>query len=255
MKKHVKYLLSAGLLMSALVSHAQRGFYITPRIGMDISTLHADNDDLERNSRTGFVGGIDTEYRFGRVFGVSLGVYYSTQGFKQYREEFAGTTRAKSAPGTFILSEEAGKSVRQTAEGKGAHIVFNPDDYDAYVYSKNPRVVLGLISVPLMLNAHVWQGLTLKAGLQLDNLVSAKTKMDTEKKLDLERTHVTTTTSVRDDYETNSFSVPLAVSYTYKNIEIEARYLWGVGDIMETVRDNKLYTRTFMITAGYRFKL
>ena len=55
----------------------------------------------------------------------------------------------------------------------------------------------------------------------------------------------------------DAVAIPIGVSYSYKNIELDARYLWGVTKIADTndLNDKEVMNSTFAITLGYRFHL
>ena len=64
-------------------------------------------------------------------------------------------------------------------------------------------------------------------------------------------------TDIKDKLHSCVFSIPVGLSYTYKNIELDARYLWGISKVADTKdkNDKDLKNSTFAITLGYRFGL
>lgn len=116
-----------------------------------------------------------------------------------------------------------------------------------------------------MLNVHLPFNLpvsiTAKAGTQIDVLVSAKDKGK-------QQTYINGTydnsnyssSSLKDGYKDFGISIPMGLAVNYKNVELDARYLWNVTDIndVDMVGGDdpvKAHTSTFLITLGYNFNL
>ncbi|GAA6530363.1 MAG: PorT family protein [Prevotella sp.] len=76
-----KMILMAAVLLSSMGAFAQAPagtFTLQPKVGVNVSTL----TNLDANSKAGFVGGVEGQYQFDDLFGLSLGVNYSQQGAK-----------------------------------------------------------------------------------------------------------------------------------------------------------------------------
>ena len=76
-----KMILMAAVLLSSMGAFAQAPagtFTLQPKVGVNVSTL----TNLDANSKAGFVGGVEGQYQFDDLFGLSLGVNYSQQGVK-----------------------------------------------------------------------------------------------------------------------------------------------------------------------------
>ena len=101
---------------------------------------------------------------------------------------------------------------------------------------------LNYINVPILANFYVANGLALKAGIQPGFKTSAKLK----------------TNGIEVDYDklgieirSVDFSIPVGISYEYSNFCLDARYNFGVNDIVKDGKKNSV----FQLTLGYKFKL
>jgi hypothetical protein len=58
-----------------------------------------------------------------------------------------------------------------------------------------------------------------------------------------------------DELKVNKFdlSIPVGISYEYKNAVIEARYAWGLSKIMNY--GDPFYNRVIQLTLGYKFSM
>lgn len=92
------------------------------------------------------------------------------------------------------------------------------------------------MNVPVLANVYVVPGLAVKLGVQPGFMVD-KDNMD--------------------DVNTFDLSIPVGLSYEYKNVVLDARYNWGVTKInkhsVDGADDN--YNSVFQITLGYKFDL
>lgn len=260
------------LLMAPTFVSAQSGndskWTITPRAGMTISTITGDDGkdvDDAYGSRAGFGGGVEAEYHFNKTLGLSLGAFYTMQGAKINGEML---TASKNTPsGSYYSEYDANNTIFLTREGKDAH--FNIADYISdYSYvarMHNLKAALGYINIPLMLNVHlplnIPVGITVKAGAQMDILVSAKAKGDVQTYYDGDYDYGNSSysNSIKGGFKDFGFTIPAGLAVSCKNIELDARYLWNVTDINDVSDYNepsgKNHNSTFLITLGYNFNL
>jgi hypothetical protein len=110
----------------------------------------------------------------------------------------------------------------------------------------DPRMELGYVKIPLVVNCYVAKGLALKAGVQFGFLMKAKQGGE----------------DVKDYFEKSDFSIPVGLSYEFDDAVVELRYNIGVSNIR---KDNyvenlfsdgkKIHNSVLMLTFGYRIPL
>ncbi len=106
------------------------------------------------------------------------------------------------------------------------------------------KVNLGYLNVPVLCNVYVAQNLAVKLGAQLGFNVSAKIKENGK------------STDFSNYYNTLDFSIPVGLSYEFNNVVLDARYNWGVSNILkENVLNEKAHNSVFQLTLGYKFAL
>jgi len=105
-------------------------------------------------------------------------------------------------------------------------------------------------ALPLTANYYVLPGLALKAGLQPAFRVKANMKtndgtLDYDKALEL---------LFEKDVKLNTFdlSIPVGLSYEFKNITVDARYNIGLTKLYSGL-DTSVHNKVFVITLGYKF--
>lgn len=207
---------------------------ITPRVGFNITKISV-GDGIETDSKAGFTGGVDAEYRPIKWVGASLGCYFATANSNYDYTEFLRSSYF---------------------------------DFQEHYHSVSMQKII----VPLMVNAHVYKGLTAKIGVQLNYLLRARTKMDFtgyyirpssnshltyDDHGQIEGEHVemneTESVDVKRAYNKSTLSLPVALSYEYKNIELEACY--NIGSYGIASARSSRYNKCFSLTIGYRFHL
>ena len=112
---------------------------------------------------------------------------------------------------------------------------------------------LNYLNIPILANFYVYKDLALKVGLQPGFRLTA-----TEKHENTKEEHLY---DIKDYVEGFDLSIPMGVSYEYRNFVLDARYNLGVTKILKgSNQDPERYRRSsrnsvFMITLGYRFNL
>ena len=236
MKKNIAIVMM--LLLSAIGAMAQGvenpvgRFSVIPRIGVAIANL-SDNSiylatengrEVKSKYQTGFLGGLDVEYRINKSLGITLGTYYARQGMRFPDCE---------------LTENAEKG--------------------EYTGIKNHHVNLDYIQVPLMLKAYLVEGLSLNAGVQVGFLCGdGKVKRE---ETDLQKDKNGSIT-YKEMHETEApwpakkvdVAIPLGLSYEYMNVILDARYNVSLTKASKGDWDN-CKNKVFTFTVGYRFAL
>jgi hypothetical protein len=236
MKMKRFFFLSAlfAIVLSAQAQPRQGHFSVIPRIGVNFAnmtnnevvvTLDANpqNDKtLKSRIKPGLLAGIDVEYQATDHVTVSLGLHYSQQG-----------------------------SRFPDFERKNGEFVEGYSDW---------HTDLSYLSVPLLFGYRIANGFSVKAGLQLGMLLSAKEHMATTDIILQEGggreqgKAVEQTTDLYDSCKKVDISIPLAVSYEFENVILDARYNIGLSRIYDL---DLLKSRNSVIqlTVGYRFQL
>lgn len=241
MMNNKKLELVAAFVMAAGVSaQAQEQKFskwtVTPRVGFNVSNL-VEGKAPGKDSKLGFTGGADVEYRPVKFLGVSLGCYFNTQNSSvDFVDVYDGTTWGK--------------------------------------IQRTHTLAMYNVSAPLMLNFHVWKGLAVKTGVQLVYWNRSRLKYD----FDGYRLIPTGSSgtfeflpdgSLVGDYEKKeyhgkgsskvgnmdlSLTMPIALSYEYKNVELDVRYLMGAYKLFSNDFPNH-HPKSLLVTIGYNFHM
>lgn len=107
-------------------------------------------------------------------------------------------------------------------------------------------VKLDYINVPILANVYVTKGLAVKLGLQPGFNITSKynQKVTTAGRV------VETTSDMKA--QSVDFSIPVGLSYEFGNVQLDARYNWGLSKVLENKEDKN---SVFQITLGYKFAL
>ena len=110
---------------------------------------------------------------------------------------------------------------------------------------------LDYLNIPVVANFYVLPGLALKAGIQPGYRTKAKAKMDGGTK-DLDDLYKDASLLTDEEIKISKIdlSIPVGISYEYKNLVIDARYNWGLIKIVNV--EDAFYNRVFQITLGYK---
>ena len=103
------------------------------------------------------------------------------------------------------------------------------------------KINIDELLIPLLANFYVYPNLALKVGLQPGFIVSAKTKSD---KVEVDRT---------SDSQSVELSLPLGISYEYRNFVFGARYNLGLSKINKGNGSQR--NSVLMFTLGYKIPL
>ena len=122
--------------------------------------------------------------------------------------------------------------------------------YDKLAYNGTKvadlSVELNYISIPLLANVYVAKGLAIKAGLQPSLCVHGKQKIDI-----INGTGMSVSEDIPDMNDID-FSIPIGISYELGNIIVDARYNFGLTDI---VKSENIKNRVLQLSLGYKFDI
>ena len=217
-----KMMMIAAMMVATLSANAQNEvgqFSIQPKAGINISKITGGG----MSSRVGFAGGIEAEYGIAKNFGLTAGLLYSMQGGKYDMNDL--------------------KTVGITDKFK-----FNFD----------------YINIPILAQYYIAKGFAVKAGIQLGFVVRDKviieevisgTKFSEDMSFDEFLDVLKLTGTVRDDAKLKKFdfSIPVGLSYEYKNIVLDARYNIGTTRVVKFSDTGK--NSVFEITLGYKIPI
>lgn len=244
---------------------------VTPRVGMTISDYAHDTENMYA-TRVGFGIGAEAEYRISPLVGVSGGVFYATQGAKVYANLLMGCTMQDQT--TFYVFSTGKNIPAPTLEMLG----MSEDDVLLYELEHDFIIVQKNLNIPILVNFHVWKGLTLKTGIQVEYLMGARLKgkgdgfyypwelvpfngyNNSEPNYRITGDKVYTSKDVdmgiKDQFRHVTLSIPIGISYEYKNIELDARYHFGLNNLLRSNKEeDKIRTSLFLLTLGYKFQL
>lgn len=102
---------------------------------------------------------------------------------------------------------------------------------------------LDYINVPILANVYVVKGLAVKLGIQPAFKVNAEAKYSSGS---------ADASDDLDGVKGFDFSIPVGLSYEYKNFVLDGRYNWGVTKVSD---DADCKNSVFQITLGYKFNL
>jgi hypothetical protein len=259
--KRQSIILFSAIMLSCTAAHAQQragSFSITPKVGMGISnftghvsaicayaTNFPTNEGLtpsgqytpyvgtlsfdDNKSKVGFTAGIEAQYQFSNLFGLSFGIMYAQQG------------------------------ARYNTSGFTTH--FGTDNKGVLTINNDLKANIHTIAVPILANLYVWRGLAVKAGLQPEFIVSKK--LDGDVSMSYPNDALLASELTVSSLRTFSLSLPVGISYEYKNIVADCRYHIGLTDIKKSggdagnsVSDSKSNRNSMLsFTLGYKFEL
>lgn len=209
------------------------GYAIIPNINESTTTLEPAPEYKvgavsfsDSKEKAGFIIGAEGQYQFTSCFGMSLGVFYTQQG------------------------------ARYKTKG------YNFKDNDGVQFDIRDDITINLnyISVPILANVYVWRGLAIKAGIQPEVAINKKINADFAVSY---KDYSTTLSSDKiDNIESFALSLPVGISYEYKNIVADMRYHFGLTDLKKggdagssNAKSGAAHNRMLSLTLGYKFRL
>lgn len=105
---------------------------------------------------------------------------------------------------------------------------FEPDGITP-LYRLKDDTKLDYLNIPILANYYIVKGLAVKAGIQPGFLVSSKRKFERDI---FDGTGLKTgENDLKDGLNSFDFSIPVGLSYEWKNIIIDARYIIGISNV------------------------
>lgn len=106
--------------------------------------------------------------------------------------------------------------------------------------AEDDKYKLNYLNIPITADFYVLPGFALKTGVQFGFLASAKIN----------------DTDYKDDAKKFNFSIPVGLSYEYKNVVLDLRYNISVTKVNKnSTADTKYRSDLLQITLGYKFDL
>ena len=169
-------------------------------------------DDSDAKKKVGLAAGLEAEYQLTETFSFAGGVMYSMQGAKGHYYTFESFSSSNGA------------------------ITYYYDwlKYDA-------KINLHYITLPFVINAYLMKGFAFKFGFQFG--IEASTDFTIDGK---------SANPDIVDINTFDFSIPVGVSYEFKNFVLDGRYNIGVTKV---AKDEDGRNSVFQITLGYKFDI
>ena len=173
---------------------------------------------IDKAPTGGFIIGAEAEYQLTNTFSIAAGVNYAQQGSGWKDTDF-------NISGTKVNMRDA-------------------------------KIELGYVNVPIVLNAYLFKGFAVKAGVQLGFMTNASEKVTVEgsagnvtEKYELDQ-------DVMDNMEKFDVSIPVGISYQFNvPIVIDARYNIGLTNVIKDNGDESYKNMSFQLTVGYKFEL
>ena len=192
--------------LMTLAQPSAGSFSLIPRLGVNFANMTNDEvvvdlmqqeHTLKSRIKPGLMVGFDAEYQATSDLFMSLGLQYSRQG-----------------------------SRFPDFERKDGEFVEGYSDW---------HTDLDYLNVPLLFGYRIAKGFSVKAGLQLGLLLGGKEKMSYTDITILDGgtrkqgNAVPLETDVKDVYKSVDLSIPLALSYEFENVILDARYNFGLS--------------------------
>ena len=217
--------------LMTLAQPSAGSFSLIPRLGVNFANMTNDEvvvdlmqqeHTLKSRIKPGLMVGFDAEYQATSDLFMSLGLQYSRQG-----------------------------SRFPDFERKDGEFVEGYSDW---------HTDLDYLNVPLLFGYRIAKGFSVKAGLQLGLLLGGKEKMSYTDITILDGgtrkqgNAVPRETDVKDVYKSVDLSIPLALSYEFENVILDARYNFGLSRIhqLDVVKSRN---SVIQLSVGYRFQV
>ena len=240
-----KGMMVALCLAFALCGHGQmeKGrLTIEPHIGMTVANL-VGSSSMGFTGQIGLMGGLEFQYGISERFSFSVGANYAQYGARDHGEHGLATHVT-----TIPVSSQPGGT------------------YTIAISEKNSlNYHVDYLTFPLTIAFHPYQGLFFRTGVQLGVKTKAKVKGEAIVNGILMPVDFSTTDFMNgsgvsgaqvdmdlgDDVRPIDLGIPVGVGYEYKNVTLDARYLFGLLNVSKEDGEH-LRNSAFMFTLGYK---
>ena len=167
----------------------------------------------------------------------------------------AVVAKAQHEEGDFMVQPKVGLNIATLSDAdKSITDLHFGIEAEYMVADKFYTVDLDYVHVPILASYYVLPGLAVKAGVQPGFKMRAKAKFD-DRTIDLDELYKLGSNMLGEDIKVSKFdlSIPVGISYEYKNIVLDARYNWGLIKVMNV--GDAFYNRCFMLSLGYKLEL
>lgn len=238
MKKTILLLSLILLPLASLAQDRDRCVSVIPHAGLTISRIDGDAITVGTKWKTGWTAGAGVDFPLTDKLSILTGVEYSLIGTglkgdeRNYGESYSATT-------------------------------------------DNMKINVGYVSVPLQLNTHIYDGLSFNFGIEAGFLVLAKAHADVTgtRAMDIGSGKASTllwenfkekeSEDVKDNFRNIVWSIPVGLSYEWRNIVLNASYRFEIRKAMSLNTREGLFTyenptarnHAILVTLGYRFRL
>ena len=127
--------------------------------------------------------------------------------------------------------------------GLSAGVLYSMQGVKTIIVDDDCTSKLDYLNVPILANFYIAKGFAVKLGVQPGFKLSSKAKFKGSggsKEVDV------------DGFKSVDLSIPVGLSYQYQKFVFDARYNWGVTNLVE---DSDSKHSVFQITVGYKFSL
>lgn len=218
-----KMMMIAAMMIAAVGTNAQNEvgqITLKPTVGLNIAKMTKADDG---KVRPGFVAGVEAEYGVLENLGITAGVFYSQQGIK-----------AEGELAEFYADDE-----------------FIVNDFSHF--KGKATIKLDYINIPILAQYYVIPGLAVKAGVQPGFCVNKKINFNGTVEGSLgDPESIDVDYKFEDGIKSFYLSIPVGVSYEYRNFVLDARYNIGVTKVYKAGDSRH---SVFSFTIGYKFAL
>ncbi len=195
----------------------------------------------DSKNKLGFIVGGDLQYQFTKVFGVTVGIDYAELGCK-YDTQL----------------DKRNKYIKDHYDNMSTML---EDDFPVKFRAGDITTKYNVVGVSLLANAYIWKGLAVKTGVEPQFLVYNKTRCKVEYLVPVqanasrEDRYAVGAAAQTIDFKELNFTIPVGISYEYKNFVTDARYNFGVTNVVGYYNGkNKpnVKSRAFSLTIGYK---